>query len=83
MKEEVKIKEVNPTLKFLLSNNNVVINLLLLGFSFLLIIMIPIMALKDWLKEELVVDIILMIIGSFLGAGLLKYGLKKENGTAK
>lgn len=67
---------VNPTLKFLLSNNTV-INILILGFSLLVIIMIPIMAVKDWIEKELTINVILMIIGSFLGASLLKYGKRK------
>jgi len=77
MEKEVDgIKDVNPTLKFLLSNNTIVNVILLVSFIGFLILTI-ISAINGWWSGEIIINMMLMIIGSFLGAGLLKYGLKK------
>lgn len=81
-KEEKEANGVNPTLKFFLSNNTIVNMILLVSFVGFIILAI-ISAVKGWWSQEIVINIILMIIGSFLGAGLLKYANKKQNGTTR
>jgi len=71
-------KNVNPTLKFLLSNNTIINVILLISF-FGIIQLSIISAMKGWFNQDITLNIIFTIVGSFLGASLLKYGNK--NGT--
>lgn len=74
---EKEANEVNPTLKFFLSNNNVVINLILIIAVIWAVIFSTILLLKGKIGLDLALNIVLMIIGSFLGASLLKYAKSK------
>lgn len=71
-----KENDINPTLKFLLSNNAVV-NIILLISTFGIINLSIIAAIKGWFSKEIIINIIFTIIGSFVGASLLKYGSQK------
>lgn len=77
MAKEVKITNgVNPTLKFLLSNNTIVNIILLISFVGVIILSI-ISAQKGWFGQEIILNIIFTIVGTFFGAQLLRYANKK------
>ena len=75
MKKEV-VNGVNPTLKFLLSNNTIVNVILLVSFIGVIILSI-ISAQNGWFGKEIILNIIFTIVGTFFGAQLLKYANKK------
>jgi len=50
-----------------------VVHLILLIFTVLVSVLIIIAAVRRWIDQSLVIDTILLIFGTFLGAGLLKY----------
>jgi len=73
--KEANNLEVNPTLKFLLSNNTVV-NIILLIATIGVVNLSIIASIKEWFDKEIIINLIFTIFGSFLGASLLKYGKK-------
>jgi len=71
-----KEDNVNPNLRFILSNNTVV-NIILLLSTLGFIQLSIISAIKGWFDKEIIINIIFTIMGSFVGASLLKYGSQK------
>ena len=75
-KEASNKEEINPTLKFML-DNRIVVNVLIYLFGISVAISIPILIWNKWISQELAVNVILMVIGSFLGGGLFKYANRR------
>jgi len=69
-------KGINPNIRFIFENQTVV-NFILYFSTIVTFILIVIAVLRGWFDRELSINIILMIIGSFLGAGLFKYANRR------
>ncbi len=69
-------KDVNPNIRFIFKNQTVV-NFILYFSTIVTFILIVIAVLRGWFDRELSINIILMIIGSFLGASLFKYANRR------
>ncbi len=74
--ERIVSNGINPTLKFLLSNNTIVNVILLITFLGLIILSI-ISAIKGWFGKEIILSVIFTIFGTLFGSQLFKYGGKK------